>query len=156
MSKSQKEIVVETVQSFYGKDFKNGMKHSTDNKKKIVDQLIEKFEKGELTIKSEQENLRNYMVGLLNNHIRKAKELNGDVKYEAANPGSRAGQSNPAIKATRQLYKKFKEEKGEDDASTIKVKSTLDKMVAEHKAKSKPEAEINEDDLPEELRGMVG
>ena len=100
MSKTtQKEAVYLAVTGFYGSKFSNGMTHTKEDKAKIVDILVEQFEAGNIEIKSAQENVRTYMIGLLNNHLRKDTRLNGGEKYVAKNPGSRAGQSNPQIAA---------------------------------------------------------
>src|ERR1017187_7779629 len=47
--------------------------------------------------------LKAYVSGLQSNWLRKDKRLNGGVKYTAKNPGSRAGSTDPAIKAMRLL-----------------------------------------------------
>jgi hypothetical protein len=47
--------------------------------------------------------LKGYVSGLQSNWLRKDGRLNGGVKYQAKNPGSRAGSGDPQIKAMRIL-----------------------------------------------------
>lgn len=47
--------------------------------------------------------LREYTSSLISNWLRKDTRLNGGVKYAAKNPGSRAGQADPELKALRAL-----------------------------------------------------
>jgi len=148
---TQKEAVFETVCKFYGQKFKNGMDHSKDDKSKIVDALIESFEKGKWEIKSEQENLRTYVIGLLNNHLRKDTRMNGGDKYTAKNPGSRAGQGDPEIKEARKLLKTFEE--GSDQYN--KIQSVITAKVEAAKAE-KQKTSIDVEALPAELRELVG
>lgn len=49
-----------------------------------------------------------YVSGLLSNWIRKDERLNGGVEYAPKNPGSRAGSSDPTLKALKQLAVQFK------------------------------------------------
>lgn len=148
---SQKDAVFNTVTSFYGDQFENGMSHTKEAKSKMVDMLIESYERGEWEIKSAQSNLRSYVIGLLNNHLRKDVRLNGGEKYKAKNPGSRAGQGDPQVKEARKLLKTL----AEGSAEHAKVKAFIDKRVAEIKAE-KNKVEINVDILPAELQGLIG
>ena len=52
--------------------------------------------------------LNQYVSGLTSNWLRKDKRLNGDVKYEAKNPGTRVGSTDPQLKALRLLAIQFK------------------------------------------------
>jgi len=152
MSKSQKELVYEVVTKFYGQDFKNGMEHTKEAKSKITDMLVELADSGEFAIKNAQENVRTYVIGCLNNHLRKDTRLNGGEKYVAANPGSRAGQGDPSIKAMRQLARTF----AEGSAERAKIDAVLSAKLAEIKASKHTGPAIDPNDLPEELRDLVG
>jgi len=152
MSKTtQKEAVFQTVTSFYGDKFENGMSHNKEDKSAIVTSLVESFEAGNIEIKSEQENVRTYMIGLLNNHLRKDTRLNGGDKYVAKNPGSRAGQTDPEVKAARTALKTF----AEGDPRIEKFEAFIATKVASLKA-AKAVKEIDMDALPEELKALVG
>lgn len=54
--------------------------------------------------------LSQYVSGLISNWIRKDERLNGNVKYEAKNPGTRVGSTDPQLKALRQLASQFKQD----------------------------------------------
>ena len=150
---TQKEAVFNVVTSHYGDKFENGMTHTKEAKSAMVDKLIEMYEAGEWEIKNEQQNLRSYVIGLLNNHLRKDTRLNGGEKYTPANPGSRAGQGDPQVKAIRQLLKTLEPE----SAEYIKAKAVLDERVAAIKAeRAKKEVQIDVEALPEELKALVG
>lgn len=148
---TQKDSVFAAVTSFYGNKFENGMSHTKEAKQAIVASLCESFEAGEITVKSEQENIKTYMIGLLNNHLRKDVRLNGGEKYVAKNPGSRAGQGDPEIKASRAFLKSL----AEGDERIPQVEAFIAKKIAENKA-AKATTEIDVDALPAELQSLVG
>ena len=52
--------------------------------------------------------LSQYVSGLISNWVRKDPRLNGNTKYEAKNPGTRVGSTDPQLKALRQLANQFK------------------------------------------------
>jgi len=147
---SQKEAVFAAVTKFYGSKFENGMSHTKEDKSTIVDTLIEGVGT-EFEVKNEQENMRSYIIGLLNNHLRKDTRLNGGEKYAPKNPGSRAGQGDSEIKASRQLLKTLVE--GSPEAE--KVKAFINSKLATIKA-AKAVVEIDTEALPAELRSLVG
>jgi len=49
--------------------------------------------------------LKKYVSGLLNNWMRKDKELNAGVVHKAKNPGSRVGSTDSQVKEMRKLLK---------------------------------------------------
>lgn len=56
---------------------------------------------------SDQKTLRRYVNGMVKNHFRKAKELNGGVKYTPSNPGN--GRRDPQLANLKKLLKKYDE-----------------------------------------------
>lgn len=100
------------------------------------------------------EKTRNYTSGLVNNWLRKDKRLNGNVKYEAKNPGSRAGAGDEQIKALK-LVRAAKA----DDADAVKA---IDEAIAQRQAEiksAKPAVTLTAEQiaaLPEELREKLG
>lgn len=97
-----------------------------------------------------QTKIMSYVNGMVDNHLNKDKRLNGGEKHQIKNPGSRAGSTDPQVKALRQLLTiaPTAEEKAE-------IQGYLNDRLAEIQA-SKPTTKktvtINIDDLPEELR----
>jgi hypothetical protein len=97
--------------------------------------------------------LKSYVSGLTSNWLRKDKRLNGGVDYEAKNPGSRAGSSDPMIKALN-MAKKIKA----DDAEAL---AAINEEIAKRKAEigATKKVELTAEQialLPEELRSKLG
>ena len=85
---------------------------SKDERAKVTEILVEGFKAGKIALKdtpnnqaklSDDAKLRSYCSGLQSNWLRKDPRLNGNVKYVAKNPGSRAGSTDPQVKAMRVL-----------------------------------------------------
>jgi hypothetical protein len=93
--------------------------------------------------------LKGYVSGLQSNWLRKDKRLNGNVTYVAKNPGSRAGSTDPQIKAMRALLATKT-----DLSEREEIQAFIDKRVSE--VKPTKTVTINVDDLPEELRHLIG
>lgn len=94
--------------------------------------------------------VRSYTVGMVNNHLRKDKRLNGGEKYIIKNPGSRAGQADKQLKAMRALRATL------TDATEIKlVDEAIERRAAEIKAAKVKTTEININALPEQFRHLV-
>ena len=80
--------------------------HMDKSRRAIVnDILFHSFRAGEIKLDREftDKDLKTYVSGLQSNWIRKDTRLNGGAKYEAANPGSRAGSGDATLKAMRNL-----------------------------------------------------
>lgn len=114
--------------------FRNGsISYSEDFKSKVADDT----------------ELKKYISGLVNNWIRKAPEFNNGSKYEAKNPGSRAGSGDEQVKEMKKLLSVTTDAK----ARAI-IQDTIDKRLASLAAEKKS-VEINVDALPESLRHLV-
>jgi len=121
--KTQREAVFTTtvnVLTDLGINFKSGANVSevmTDEARKAIQEiLVQEFEDGAISLDqtdANKEKLTNaaklsaYVSGLVSNWFRKDKRLNGGVNYVSKNPGSRAGSSDPEIKALRILSKNY-------------------------------------------------
>lgn len=158
---TQREAVYSAVQAICKKaniKFEDGMKISeasgfgSEQRKEVIAHVVSSFQDGKTRITKEysEQELKSYCNGLVSNWLRKDTRLNGGSKYEIQNPGSRAGQGNPAIKETKKLLKQVA---GTDKEP--KVQAVLDKMVAEHKASNTKTAKIDASLLPEELRNLA-
>lgn len=89
-----------------------------------------------------------YVVGMVTNWFNKSLELNGGVKHEIKNPGSRS--QDPQLKNLRLLLTKY-EGKPEADA----IRAAIANRLAELKP-SVTEATIDAEAIPEALRKLVG
>ena len=100
-----------------------------------------------------EEKTRSYVVGLVNNWIRKDKRLNGGLSYKPANPGSRAGSQDPVIKELRKLMSTLTEE-DQKTAVQAEIDTRLESIKAEKQAAKKETINVN--NIPEHLRALVG
>lgn len=107
----------------------------------------ENFAKNKLNNDSE---LNKYCTGLISNWTSKDQRLNGGVKHEIKNPGSRAGQGDEQVRELRKVLKKVAGTEHEAE-----VQKALDARIAEVKASKAPSVQINVDALPEHLRHLA-
>jgi hypothetical protein len=151
MSMSQKEAVFKAVTEVCGTS-DGAFTPSKDERASVNQILFEGFKAGTIEFSGdlpEDSKLKGYCSGLTSNWLRKDKRLNGGVAYQAKNPGSRAGSTDPQIKAMRVLLSTQ-----EDPTKRAEIESFISARLAEIKpAKS---VTINVDDLPEALRHLVG
>ena len=120
----QKDAVYNAVTSVLknsGKKFENGMNVQTimtESERDNVHAIIaEGFKAGTISLEDTESNreklasdskLNQYVSGVISNWVRKDPRMNGNTKYVAKNPGSRAGSSDPQLKALRALATQFK------------------------------------------------
>jgi hypothetical protein len=95
--------------------------------------------------------VKSYTTGMVSNHLRKDKRLNGGVKYEIKNPGSRAGSSDEQLKALKLLQAQY--ESGSEAWHEIEA-AIADRTTQINAAKKKTD-EINVEALPEHLRYLI-
>ncbi len=95
-----------------------------------------------------------YVTGLVNNWFRKDSKLNGNTKYVAKAPGSRAGSGDEQIKALKAL----REAKAGDANAVALIDAAIDSRKSEIKT-AKTKVVFTEDMLekiPAELRESLG
>jgi hypothetical protein len=157
---SQKEAVfsaVSSVLSEAGISVIEGEGYSSQLNRELRAQvtniLVEGFNSGSITLDKSfttEAELRTYCSGLTSNWLRKDERLNGGVKYEAKNPGSRVGSSDASLKAMRALLGTKT-----DPSEKAEIQTFIDARVIEIKASRKPAKPIDVAALPAELRSMV-
>ena len=145
--------------------FDDGMNIESVMTKEIRDEIlsviVNGFETDQIELSAEAkakyfstDKLKVYTRGLMNNWFRKDKRLNGGTKYEAKNPGSRAGAGDEQLKALK-LLRQIKT----DDAEAV---AAIDQAIANRLAEIKPatkHVELTEeqlDQLPANLRSQLG
>lgn len=100
----------------------------------------------------DEQKMRNYVSGLVSNWFRKDKRLNGGVKHEIKNPGSRVGSGDEQLKALKALRATKT-----DDADAL---AAIDEAIAARKAEvGTKKVEVTEAQLaliPEGLRAKLG
>jgi hypothetical protein len=92
--------------------------------------------------------IKSYTGGMVSNHLRKDKRLNGGVKYEAQNPGSRV--KDETLKALKALAKATT-----DVEALAKINLAIEDRVQELNLSKKKSVTINVEALPEALRHLV-
>lgn len=129
MSKmSQKEAVFQAVCNVTGHKGEGTVMISKEQRAQVNAILFEGFRAGSIELDREytDSDLKGYVSGLQSNWLRKDKRLNGGVQYTAKNPGSRAGSTDPQLKAMRALLSTLT-----DESERAEVQSYIDAKVAE-------------------------
>ena len=133
-----------------------------DLRSKITAIVVEGFKADKIELKDTESNrekladdskLNAYTSGLISNWYRKDKRFNGGKTYKPTNPGSRAGQGDPQLKALRQLFKQFD---GVDADKAAEIKKHIDARIAELAAEKAKKVEINVNAIPDELKEALG
>lgn len=160
---SQREGVFMAVMAFCsdnGISFDQGkeaFQPTSDGRKTIVEMVTNAMAAGEIELSEEARakydtpaKLKSYCNGLVSNWLRKDKRLNGGVKYEAKNPGSRAGSGDEVIRELRKLLKITK-----DESHRAAIEAEIDKRLEVIRAEKGTTVTIDVEKLPEELRYLV-
>lgn len=167
MAMKQREAVFQATTSTlaaHGIEFSAGTNirevMTAEIRSEIADRVTALFQEGQVELKSTESNqsklqdvakLRNYVTGLITNWFNKDPNLNGGVKHQVKNPGSR--QSDTQLKEMRLLRKQLAL-KG-DDVAIARVDAAIAERINElGAAKAKPES-IDADNLPEFLRDLA-
>jgi hypothetical protein len=96
--------------------------------------------------------LSQYVSGLISNWIRKDERLNGNVKYEAKNPGTRVGSTDPQLKALRQLATQFKH----DTVKFGEIQNHISNRVSTLQSEKAKSIKVDLSVLPAELIAELG
>ena len=91
-----------------------------------------------------------YVMGMVTNWWNKSKELNGGVKYETKNPGTRAGSGDEILKELRELRKHLVSV--DNTEGVAKVDQAISDRLTQIAPKPK---EINTNLIPEHLRDLI-
>ena len=128
MSKvTQKEAVFQAMVNVMGEC--DGVYVPTKEQRAQVNLILfEGFKAGTIEMDTEKSDtdLKGYVSGLQSNWLRKDKRLNGGIQYTAKNPGSRAGSTDPQLKAMRALISTLT-----DETERNEVQAYIDARVSE-------------------------
>ena len=119
-----------------------------DHKSTLIGMLATALEEGAIEVKeakrakmTEAKHYREYASNILNNWTRKDPRLNGGVKYQPKNPGSRAGAGDDQVRELKKLKSTL------SDAEQIaKVDEAIEQRLAELKAE-RNQAKVQEIDF---------
>lgn len=167
MKQSQRDAVYAAtvaVLSDAGIQFEDGMDVETvmskDLRGSIAAIMFEGFKAGTISLEDTPSNreklaspakLNTYVSGVVSNWFRKDTRLNGGEKYVAKNPGSRAGATDPQLKALRQLFGQFKGTEKE----TI-IQAQIDARLATINAEKAKKVTVDISALPADLVEKLG
>lgn len=151
MGMNQKEATFQAIVNVTGHD-ENGecgpLVITKEQRAQVNMILFEGIRNGSIEMDTEKTDadLKQYVSGLISNWIRKDVRLNGGVKYAAKSPGSRAGSTDPQLKALRVLISK----PGLTDTEKAEIQVYIDTRLSELSA-SKMKATVDFSALPTEL-----
>ena len=149
----QVDAVYQGVRNVVGSSFEDGLDYGpvfakgTDNRAVLHQMITEGFRSGaiELSRSYTEPEMKNYVSGLISNWLRKDTRLNGGSKYQAKNPGSRAGCGDVQLRELRKLR-------------TVVTDTAIIAEIDQHIAKRTSELNtvvIDASKLPESLRHLV-
>jgi hypothetical protein len=136
---TQEEAVFQAITNVCGDSEGAKYEPSKEERAQITEILVESFKAGKIALKDTPSNrekladdakMRNYCSGLQSNWLRKDPRLNGNTKYVAKNPGSRAGSADPTVKSMRTLLATREDLSATDRAE---IQAAIAKRVSELK-----------------------
>jgi hypothetical protein len=156
---NQREATYNAVQSIHAFDDGDTIILTKDEKAQVVAILCAAFEAHEVTLSEKACNkylgnpqaLKGYVGGLVNNWTRKDPRMNGNTKYQAKNPGSRAGSGDSVVKNLKLLRSTMT-----DEAKVAKVDEAIEARQAEIKATKAKDVEIDFSVIDPDLLTKLG
>jgi hypothetical protein len=166
---NQKEAtytVVTGVLAEHGIDFEGGDASkllTTEMRTEVVALISELFREGKVDLSDtpanqhklqDQKEMSKYVVGLVNNWLRKDQRLNGGTKYQAKNPGVRSGTADEQLKALGQLKAKLQVEGMQDKVT--EVEKYIEARKQELRAEQAKKFTVDMSKVPAELKEKLG
>ncbi len=149
---NQKEAVFSALCAVMScKSFEGKCEPTPEQHKQVNNILFTSFQEGKISFDGElpeDKKLKSYVSGLTSNWLRKDGRLNGGVKYQPTNPGSRAGSTDPQVKAMRALLSTVTNPKDK-----LEIQGHIDARIAQIKPSKSVEIDVSA--LPEALRHMA-
>jgi hypothetical protein len=127
---NQKEAVYQAMVNVCGEQ-DEAYAPTKEERAQVNNILFEGFQQGNISFDGalpESSKLKAYVSGLQSNWLRKDPRLNGNTKYVAKNPGSRAGSTDTQVKAMRILLSTKT-----DSSERAEIQTFIDKRLAEIK-----------------------
>lgn len=162
MSISQKQAVVEAVEAILGSNFVLGetvvAEVLTKEQKIEVRALVaESILNGTVACNKDLDDpkaIGKYVNSMVDNHIRKAKNLNGNNTYAPAKKGTRRDEKLKELTKLRSQFEAGTPQYAEIQGHILSRNAELDKIRAEKKS-SAAIGTINAEVLPPHLRNLV-
>lgn len=145
---NQRDAVFAAVVSVVGELNGQAVVLSDSQKREVYERLEYGFTTGQVELRGnrDQDYIKKYIPGLVNNWLRKDTRLNGGQEYVTRKPGSRSGSGDESLIAMKALLKVT------TDPSQRKLIMT---EIESRLGQLKPKVTINVDALPEHLRHLV-
>ena len=163
---SQKNAVVNEVKSILGSSFDPSLpakgQLTADQISMLKSNIVSGIVDGDINFNkdtTDEKEIGRYVSGMVSNHFRKAKELNGGSTYSAQATGR--GSRDEQVSELSKLLKTFKPESSEFEqisAAIVARKAEIAVTKAEQtkeRKKKKELSSINTDALPEGLKGLA-
>ncbi len=139
MSTSQKEAVVTAVAKILGKSFVAGSTNvkeiiTAEQLSQLRETILKGIQSGNIAYNkdaSDEKAVRRYVNGMIDNHFRKAKELNGGQKYSVQTNGSGRGARDPQLSALRKLSKNYENDSLEQQKVLTAINGRETQLAAE-------------------------
>lgn len=128
---NQREATYQAICNVTGHKGDKAVEITTEQRKQVIMVLCEGFRKGTIELATQypdDKELRKYVNGLVSNWIRKDTRLNGGIKYQPKNPGSRAGSGDAQLANLRKLHSTLTSE-----VDKAEVQGYIDARVAQLK-----------------------
>ncbi len=163
---SQKEAVLNEVKSFLGSNFDPSIpakeQLTADQISFVKANVVTGIVNGSVSFNkdtTDQKEISRYVSGMVSNHFRKAKELNGGSSYVPQSTGR--GSRDSQVSELNKLLKTFDADSDEFNQITAAIsvrKSELASeklIIAKERKKQKELSSINTDALPEGLKNLA-
>ncbi len=117
----------------------------------LQEETITMTDKSKDKFQDDPKALRRYVVGLVNDRLRKAKAINGNVIYSAKEPGKLKNSRDAELKALTQVM-------ALDNPPEVKaeIQAEIDRRRSELDAAKTKTVTVNYDALPADLRAKLG
>lgn len=154
----QNDAVFQAVCTVLETDEFNGVVElSKEERDTVISMVTEGILSGKVDFSAEArskydtpQRVKMYTTGMVSNHLRKDKRLNGGSKYEIKNPGSRAGSTDDQLKALKALRSTIS-----DSEQLSQIDEAIATRQAEIAASKQKAVAINVEAIPEHLRHLV-
>lgn len=166
MALTQKEAVVTAVQSVLGSDYDTSIpameQLSKEQVSEVKNSIFSQIKDGAVSFNKDTDDdneLMRYVNGMVSNHFRKAKELNGGVKYSPKTTGR--GSRDPQLSNLTQLLKRFEEGSDEFTKVDTAISTRRDELaderaiIAKERRKTTQAKKIDLSALPPELQDLA-
>lgn len=163
---SQKVAVVNEVKAILGSSFDGSQpakdQLSDDQLKTIKSNIVSGIVNGSISFNkdtSDEKEIYRYVSGMISNHFRKAKELNGGSSYAPQSTGR--GSRDPQLSELSKLLGTYDEGSDEFNQIVSAINSRKAELadekatVSAEKKRQKELANLNTDALPESVKGLA-